>query len=136
MTFFYQDTLIFTNIELHPHLSHNFSSRTFNCSVTFKHFSSHSAFQKGVGKRVLMECLFFSINYGIFLFSVDEVFSNVAENYDVMNDAMSFGVHRCWKDLYISRLAPTRGTKLLDVAGGTGMSNVQNFAIVTYCAFF
>ena len=40
-----------------------------------------------------------------------------------MNDAMSFGVHRCWKDVFMSRLAPPRGTKLLDVAGGTGAHN-------------
>ena len=55
--------------------------------------------------------------------AVDAVFSNVAESYDLMNDAMSFGVHRCWKDVFMSRLAPPRGTNLLDVAGGTGAYN-------------
>ena len=48
------------------------------------------------------------------------VFENVAENYDLMNDAMSVGVHRLWKDLFIERLGPMPGMKLLDVAGGTG----------------
>ncbi|XP_064621009.1 2-methoxy-6-polyprenyl-1,4-benzoquinol methylase, mitochondrial-like [Lineus longissimus] len=51
---------------------------------------------------------------------VYDVFENVSEKYDLMNDAMSAGVHRLWKDYFISRLAPLPGTKLLDVAGGTG----------------
>src|SRR5690349_18615911 len=37
-----------------------------------------------------------------------------------MNDAMSMGVHRVWKDILLERFYPTQGTKLLDVAGGTG----------------
>lgn len=37
-----------------------------------------------------------------------------------MNDAMSIGIHRIWKDIFIERLGPMRGTKLLDMAGGTG----------------
>jgi len=48
------------------------------------------------------------------------VFSQVARHYDVMNDAMSLGIHRCWKDYFIKKLHPTNDTKLLDVAGGTG----------------
>ncbi|CAK1590068.1 unnamed protein product [Parnassius mnemosyne] len=51
---------------------------------------------------------------------VHQVFETVAEKYDVMNDAMSLGIHRIWKDIFMHRLAPTHGTKLLDVAGGTG----------------
>ncbi|KAK2174989.1 hypothetical protein NP493_755g00001 [Ridgeia piscesae] len=51
---------------------------------------------------------------------VYEVFHNVASTYDVMNDAMSGGVHRLWKDYFIERLGPTPGTTLIDVAGGTG----------------
>lgn len=39
-----------------------------------------------------------------------------------MNDAMSMGIHRIWKDEFIRSMAPGPGTKLLDVAGGTGMS--------------
>lgn len=45
----------------------------------------------------------------------------MAEKYDLMNDAMSVGIHRLWKDQFIRRLAPMPGTKLLDVAGGTGI---------------
>ncbi|KAJ2733201.1 2-hexaprenyl-6-methoxy-1,4-benzoquinone methyltransferase [Coemansia sp. BCRC 34962] len=48
------------------------------------------------------------------------VFSSVASSYDVMNDAMSMGVHRLWKDHFIRKMAPQPGAKLLDVAGGTG----------------
>ncbi|KAG0658998.1 2-hexaprenyl-6-methoxy-1,4-benzoquinone methyltransferase [Rhodotorula mucilaginosa] len=48
------------------------------------------------------------------------VFSSVASSYDVMNDAMSFGIHRLWKDHYVSKLDPQGGLKCLDVAGGTG----------------
>lgn len=49
------------------------------------------------------------------------MFENVASSYDKMNDAMSFGIHRLWKDKLIRVLNPPVGTKLLDVAGGTGM---------------
>lgn len=48
------------------------------------------------------------------------MFENVAESYDLMNDAMSMGIHRVWKDILLERFHPTHGTKLLDVAGGTG----------------
>lgn len=51
---------------------------------------------------------------------VHGVFTNVASKYDVMNDAMSMGVHRIWKDAMMDWLAPRAGQKLLDVAGGTG----------------
>eukprot|EP00127_Corallochytrium_limacisporum_P005035 Clim_evm31s197 gene=Clim_evmTU31s197 len=51
---------------------------------------------------------------------VRAVFSNVADSYDLMNDAMSAGVHRLWKDHYIAKLGPRPGMKLLDVGGGTG----------------
>ena len=37
-----------------------------------------------------------------------------------MNDAMSFGIHRIWKDIFIQELGPTHGSRLLDAAGGTG----------------
>ncbi|GGA99253.1 bifunctional demethylmenaquinone methyltransferase/2-methoxy-6-polyprenyl-1,4-benzoquinol methylase UbiE [Allosediminivita pacifica] len=48
------------------------------------------------------------------------VFNSVASKYDVMNDAMSMGIHRVWKDAMMDWLAPRRGQRLLDVAGGTG----------------
>jgi demethylmenaquinone methyltransferase / 2-methoxy-6-polyprenyl-1,4-benzoquinol methylase len=51
---------------------------------------------------------------------VHGVFSRVASKYDVMNDLMSGGVHRLWKDAMMDWLAPRSGQRLLDVAGGTG----------------
>ncbi|QBY01916.1 bifunctional demethylmenaquinone methyltransferase/2-methoxy-6-polyprenyl-1,4-benzoquinol methylase UbiE [Rhodophyticola sp. CCM32] len=51
---------------------------------------------------------------------VHGVFTNVASRYDVMNDVMSVGIHRVWKDAMMDWLAPRDGQKLLDVAGGTG----------------
>ncbi len=51
---------------------------------------------------------------------VHGVFTNVASRYDVMNDVMSVGIHRIWKDAMMDWLAPRAGQKLLDVAGGTG----------------
>ncbi len=51
---------------------------------------------------------------------VHGVFSSVASRYDLMNDVMSGGVHRLWKDAMMDWLAPRPGQKLLDVAGGTG----------------
>ncbi|MFN3701379.1 MAG: bifunctional demethylmenaquinone methyltransferase/2-methoxy-6-polyprenyl-1,4-benzoquinol methylase UbiE [Alphaproteobacteria bacterium] len=51
---------------------------------------------------------------------VHGVFSNVADKYDVMNDLMSGGVHRLWKDRLIRMIRPRQGLRYLDVAGGTG----------------
>ncbi len=51
---------------------------------------------------------------------VHGVFTRVASKYDIMNDVMSVGIHRIWKDAMMDWLAPRPGTKLLDVAGGTG----------------
>jgi len=48
------------------------------------------------------------------------VFSNVASKYDLMNDLMSMGVHRLWKNRLIEKLRPHPGQRLLDVGGGTG----------------
>lgn len=51
---------------------------------------------------------------------VRNVFTNVASRYDVMNDIMSAGVHRLWKNGMLDWLAPRPGQELIDVAGGTG----------------
>lgn len=51
---------------------------------------------------------------------VKDVFEKVAPKYDVMNDFMSFFMHRMWKDRFVSTLHPFAGQKHLDVAGGTG----------------
>jgi demethylmenaquinone methyltransferase/2-methoxy-6-polyprenyl-1,4-benzoquinol methylase len=51
---------------------------------------------------------------------VGAVFSSVAKKYDVMNDAMSVGMHRLWKDRFVARVKPRAGEEILDMAGGTG----------------
>ncbi len=51
---------------------------------------------------------------------VQGVFTSVASKYDIMNDVMSAGIHRIWKQAMMDWLAPRVGQKLLDVAGGTG----------------
>ncbi len=51
---------------------------------------------------------------------VAEVFHSVANKYDVMNDLMSFGIHRLWKRFTIELSAARPGHKILDIAGGTG----------------
>ena len=51
---------------------------------------------------------------------VHGVFTRVANRYDLMNDLMSVGIHRLWKDAMMDWLAPRAGQRLLDVAGGTG----------------
>ena len=53
---------------------------------------------------------------------VDDVFRSVARRYDLMNDLMSFGLHRAWKDALVTALDPpkNRSFALLDIAGGTG----------------
>src|SRR4029453_10811499 len=51
---------------------------------------------------------------------VGEVFSSVARLYDLMNDLMSGGMHRLWKDRFVNRVKPRAGEDILDMAGGTG----------------
>jgi demethylmenaquinone methyltransferase / 2-methoxy-6-polyprenyl-1,4-benzoquinol methylase len=51
---------------------------------------------------------------------VGQVFTSVARNYDLMNDLMSFGVHRLWKRHFVAVSGVRRGDRVLDLAGGTG----------------
>src|ERR1700761_6663597 len=51
---------------------------------------------------------------------VRDVFERVASRYDIMNDAMSGGLHRLWKDHFVGRVKPQQGEAILDMAGGTG----------------
>ena len=67
------------------------------------------------------------VNFGDELVSPEEktrrvgaVFSSVARRYDVMNDLMSGGMHRLWKDRFVARVKPRAGETILDMAGGTG----------------
>ena len=67
------------------------------------------------------------VNFGDELVSPEEktrrvgaVFSSVSRRYDVMNDLMSGGMHRLWKDRFVNRVKPRAGEHILDMAGGTG----------------
>ena len=67
------------------------------------------------------------VNFGDELVSPDEktrrvggVFSSVARNYDLMNDLMSGGTHRLWKNRFVAKVKPRPGERILDMAGGTG----------------
>ena len=51
---------------------------------------------------------------------VQKVFSDVANNYDLMNDLMSFGTHRLWKKSFIDMVNPSPGDKIIDVGSGSG----------------
>ena len=51
---------------------------------------------------------------------VNSVFSEVYSKYDLMNDVMSLGIHRIWKDKFIDWMNPSRNSSLIDVASGTG----------------
>ena len=51
---------------------------------------------------------------------VRDVFTRVSDRYDLMNDVMSLGIHRLWKDALVNWLAPASGQHVLDLAGGTG----------------
>ena len=62
---------------------------------------------------------------------VGGVFSSVASSYDMMNDAMSLGIHRLWKDRFVRMLNPRSGINCLDVAGGTGAWEDLTFGIAT-----
>jgi len=61
---------------------------------------------------------------------VGEVFRRVADKYDLMNDVMSAGIHRWWKDEFVRMLSPPPGSQLIDVAGGTG-KQYETTAIIT-----
>ena len=67
------------------------------------------------------------VNFGDELVTPEEktrrvggVFTSVARNYDLMNDLMSGGMHRRWKDRFVAKVKPRRGEHILDMAGGTG----------------
>ena len=51
---------------------------------------------------------------------VNSVFDKVYKKYDLMNDIMSFGIHRIWKDKFVDWMHPTQNSNLIDVASGTG----------------
>lgn len=94
--------------------------------------------QKGMLHNSIITPYIFNDNTSKFVINtvltVNKVFENVALDYDVMNDAMSLGIHRIWKDYFMGVLSPTDNTKLLDVAGGTG--EIFNGYTYTYTKFY
>ncbi len=67
------------------------------------------------------------VNFGDKLVTLEEktrrvggVFTSVAKSYDLMNDLMSGGMHRLWKDRFVAKVKPRPGEQILDMAGGTG----------------
>ena len=68
-----------------------------------------------------------------------EVFNKVANKYDLMNDVMSFGAHRYWKELLIDWLSPKNEMNIVDVAGGTGdiarriLKRLDDSSMITVC---
>src|SRR6187549_1523819 len=67
------------------------------------------------------------VNFGDELVTPEEktrrvggVFTSVARNYDLMNDLMSGGMHRVWKNRFVAKVKPRAGEQILDMAGGTG----------------
>ena len=68
---------------------------------------------------------------------VNSVFSEVYDKYDLMNDVMSLGIHRIWKNKFIDWMNPSQNTSLIDVASGTGdiaklfSLRTKNFSTVT-----
>ena len=70
---------------------------------------------------------------------VNSVFDRVYKKYDLMNDIMSFGVHRLWKKKLVDWMNPQLGNKIIDVASGTGdlakiISDKNNNKNLIYCA--
>src|SRR5580693_89502 len=72
---------------------------------------------------------------------VRDVFDKVADRYDLMNDLMSGGLHRLWKDQLVALMRPQPGDAILDVAGGTGdvalrcYHRVGGKAAITVCDY-
>jgi demethylmenaquinone methyltransferase / 2-methoxy-6-polyprenyl-1,4-benzoquinol methylase len=68
---------------------------------------------------------------------VNSVFSKVHKNYDLMNDLMSLGIHRIWKNKFIDWMNPLQNSKLIDVASGTGdiaklfSKKTKNLSVIT-----
>jgi len=85
-------------------------NRRFAQRISVKHFSSQ------VPKEDI-EFGFKQVPYEEKEQKVKEVFSSVADSYDIMNDAMSLGIHRVWKNEFVSSLGPLKCRKILDDDG-------------------
>lgn len=96
------------------------SARFRVCSLCVRYFSSTGTKRNETAGQRKTHFGFQTVREEEKEHKVYEVFENVATRYDLMNDVMSGGVHRLWKDHFMRRLSPLPGTKLVDVAGGTG----------------
>ncbi|CAG8556161.1 13328_t:CDS:10, partial [Racocetra persica] len=106
-------------VSLKPRLTYPEIFRGF-ASFTFQQTSDQRTIKNNDKKEPETDFGFKNVPESMKETLVGQVFTNVASKYDVMNDAMSLGIHRLWKDHFIRTMAPGPGTKLLDVAGGTG----------------
>eukprot|EP00111_Clytia_hemisphaerica_P024256 TCONS_00071489-protein len=99
-------------------MSHDSNSRGQNVNEQYTHFGYEQVKEEEKVDKV----------YG--------VFENVADSYDLMNDFMSAGTHRLWKNHFVSSLQLKPGMKILDMAGGTGdiaFKMLDNFAHTSKC---
>ncbi|NCW69861.1 MAG: hypothetical protein EBV86_15125 [Marivivens sp.] len=87
---------------------------------TIRHIFGERPTQVGTVDRGFRDDFFETVREDEKAGRVQGVFTSVASKYDIMNDVMSVGIHRVWKDAMMDWLAPRPGQKLLDVAGGTG----------------
>ena len=62
---------------------------------------------------------------------VESIFTKVSENYDLMNDVMSLGIHRLWKKNLLNLMNPSPNQKLIDVACGTGAVSYTHLTLPT-----
>ncbi|KAL0979031.1 hypothetical protein UPYG_G00179560 [Umbra pygmaea] len=102
-------------------------SRNVNCSLTGRIVRSSCPLQLSACRCFTDGAVDKSTHFGFETVTEGEktervykVFESVAKKYDLMNDAMSLGVHRLWKDVLLHIMNPQPGIRLLDVAGGTG----------------
>lgn len=92
-------------------LSRQHNTKTEENSTEYTHFGYETvkADKKAEKGKTLMNA-FTLINYINKYISVHKVFEDVASKYDLMNDAMSLGIHRIWKDIFVENMYPTLGT--------------------------
>lgn len=103
---------------LNSSLKRNFFRNTFFVSVN--RFVSQTVIKNEPSEEKTTHFGFQQVKESEKTEKVRKLFEDVASKYDIMNDVTSLGIHRIWKDIFIHRLAPTKYTTLLDMAGGTG----------------
>jgi len=104
---------------LHKKRCYASSSGPDDGSQDSQHYEQRGRWDQSMGEK-LVDFGFEQVRESLKTSRVEEVFRNVAPKYDIMNDVMSGGLHRIWKDQFIAKLRPYPGMHHLDVAGGTG----------------